>query len=217
VTVKTISDPAKSHEMIMSYINTSTWVFAVDGDEVYDPRGLVQLREELLSGTHDNYWRIIGNVLNCIDLDMEAGEARGYLSPPSRSITKLFNFNAITEWSGVQGERLHGGEIIFKEKYKDKNCLRIHDEVSWDESSFRCLHLCFMARSSKDKSPENGMVTRWNLAEQQGRGLLIYFFSKILNVMGVAKPSDWKAEKYGRGELVARDVEPFLIKSPDND
>ena len=211
-TVKVIKivHPAESHEILMQFVNTPTWVFAVDGDEVYDPEGLAKIKTELLSGRHDSYWRIIGNVLNCTELDTENAKARGYLSPPSRSITKLFNFNAITDWSGVKGERLHGGVISFKGGYSDNRCFRLHEEISWDESVFRCLHLCFMPRSGKDGKPKNGITTRWNLAEQQGKGLLNYLFAKALNFIGVTKSSGWKMEKYGRGEVVSKDVVPFL-------
>ena len=210
VVVQNIDHPVESHEMLLRYINTPTWVFAVDGDEVYDPEGLSKLRGQILSGNHDRYWRIIGNVLNCLGIDEEARMARGYLSPPSRSITKLFNFNAILEWSEVRGERLHGGQKSFKENYQDSSCLRMHEEISWDESCFRCLHLCFMPRSRKDGNRQKGIVTRWNLAEQQSRGGFVYALSKLLNFWGISMSSDWKYKKYGRGEVVSRDVSAFL-------
>jgi glycosyltransferase involved in cell wall biosynthesis len=210
VSVTSINHPAESHEMLMSYIDTPTWVFAVDGDELYDPVGLKQMRKEILAGLHDGYWRIIGNVLNCVHLDIEEKRARGYLSPPSRSITKLFNFNAIVGWSGVHGERLHGGEISFKNGYQESSCLRLHEQISWEKSNLRCLHVCFLARSSKDRKTRNGVVTRWNLAEQQSRGFLILLFSKIVNFLGISMSSNWKHLKYSRGDLVTKDIVTFL-------
>jgi len=213
VSVKIINHPAESHQMLLPYINTSTWIFAVDGDEIYDPVGLAQLRTQIMAGSFDGYWRILGNVLNCISLDRETNQAHGYLSPPSRSITKLYNFNAIDDWSGVEGERLHGGTISFKEGFQDSTCLRLHEKVLWDNSIFRCLHLCFMPRSSMDSKPKNGIVTRWNLAEQQSKGVLVFFFAWFFRLLGISRSSEWKFRKYGRGPVAAKNVEQFIQRS----
>ena len=55
---------------------------------------------------------ILGNVLNCITFNPAIGQAGGYLAPPCRSMTKLYNFNAIESWAGPCPERLHGGDGI---------------------------------------------------------------------------------------------------------
>ena len=89
--------------MIEQYAGTSTWVFGVDGDELYDAARLEGFREDLLGGGYDGVFKVASNVLNCVELDPE--RARGYLSPPSRSITKLYNFAAIDEWRGDGSER----------------------------------------------------------------------------------------------------------------
>lgn len=216
ITFTSIDHPAQSHEMIMPFVNTPTWIFAVDGDELYDPLGLSKLRNGIINGSYDGYWKIIGNVLNCIELDLVTGMASGYLSPPSRSITKLYNFNAIHSWDGVQVERLHGGKISFKRGYQQSCRLRLHEQVSWDESIFRCLHLCFMARSSKDKKPMNGIVTRWNLAEQYNKGLLTFVLAQMFNRLGVSLSSGWKFRKYGRGKVVTRNISQFLNASKES-
>ena len=65
-----ITDPAESQKLIEPYINTDTWIFAVDGDEVYDPKGLMELKEKMLMGECDQYWMIYGNVLHCTDKGM---------------------------------------------------------------------------------------------------------------------------------------------------
>lgn len=210
VTVKSIAHPKESHEIVQPFVNTSTWVFAVDGDEIYDPAGLARLRTGLLEGTYDNYWRIIGNVFNCVELDIDGKLAKGYLSPPSRSITKLYNFHAIEDWSGVTGERLHGGEIVFKKGYRETVCLRLHEELDWEKSFFRCLHLCFIARSSKDSKPKNGVTTRWNLAEQQSRGVLVLLLARVFRRLGISLTSQWKLERYGRGRLVTKNIAGFF-------
>src|SRR5688572_8109899 len=42
-----IRDPRESHEMLVPLANTNTWVFGVDGDEIYDPTGLEKVRGRL--------------------------------------------------------------------------------------------------------------------------------------------------------------------------
>lgn len=212
ISFRSIGHPAESHAMVMPYVDSNTWVFAVDGDEIYDRQGLVTLRQSILEGNYDAYWRVIGNVLNCTALDLTAKRANGYLSPPSRSITKLYNFSAISNWSGVGGERLHGGEISFKKGFEKAPVLRLHEQVNWDHSIFRCLHLCFLPRSNSDKVSKNGIATRWNLAEQQSKGIWTLLVARILGRLGISRPSIWKQERYGRGELVTKDIAPFLDK-----
>jgi hypothetical protein len=112
--VRRTAHAAESHRLVEPYAGTRTWVFGVDGDELYDPERLLTFREQLLGGEYDHAFKIASNVLNCVDLDRTQGTATGYMSPPSRSITKLYNFGAIDSWAGDGAERLHGGEIDFR-------------------------------------------------------------------------------------------------------
>ena len=214
ITCRQIEDPGESHRMIEPFAGTPTWIFAVDGDELYDPAGLESFRKELETGKYDKYWRVIGNALNCVRLDLAGDQAEGYLSPPSRSITKLFNFAAITGWPGANGERLHGGKPAFKPGYGEKSRYVLNAEKTWDESSFRCLHLCFLPRSRLDKIGEDGRVSRWNLAEQQGNGLLVRVYASLLKRLGIYRTSGWKQDRYARGSLVSRPVRQFFQRAP---
>ena len=101
IELQRITDTRESHFLINGYAGSRTWIFAVDGDEVYDPAGLERLRGEVLSGQYDEWWIVFGNVLNCTAVDPSAGVASGYLAPPCRSMTKLFNFNLIESWDGA--------------------------------------------------------------------------------------------------------------------
>jgi len=196
-----------SHEMIQEYAGTNTWVFGVDGDEIYDPYVLSEFRKELLSGRYDDWWVIFGNVLNCIDLDLNKKEAAGYLAPPCRSMTKLYNFKAIFRWDGPCLERMLGGAPVFKEGYDLSLRLNLHEKISWEEAKFRCLHTCFLHRSSQDPPI---LRDRPNPAELSAKGRLdkvgLGFINKILN----KQKSHWKKEKYLRGDLVRLDVSPFF-------
>ena len=53
-----IDDIAISHELIKSYAGRKTWIFGVDGDEIYDPAGLAAFRKVLLAGNYDHSWMV---------------------------------------------------------------------------------------------------------------------------------------------------------------
>ena len=79
--------------------------------------------------------------------------ASGYLAPPSRSVTKLFNFAAIDSWTRCYRQYMHDGEIAFRPGYSRESLGLLGERQPWEESSFRCLHVCFLTRSSLD-TPE---------------------------------------------------------------
>ena len=198
-----IGQTGDSHILIQPYVGTPSWVFGVDGDEIYDPEGLTKFREELLSGMYDDWWVIFGNVLNCISLDLEKREAAGYLAPPCRSMTKLYNFKIIASWEGPCLERMLGGTPVFKKGFDASLRLNLHLQISWEHSLYRCLHTCFLQRSSLDPS---GGKDRPNPVELSSRSfwdrLGLGFLSKFCG----EKKSLWKKEKYLRGPLVTLDV-----------
>jgi len=199
----------ESHKLIEQYAGTSTWVFGVDGDELYDAARLEGFREDLLGGGYDGVFKVASNVLNCVELDPE--RARGYLSPPSRSITKLYNFAAIDEWRGDGSERLHGGRILFRDGYDEGSVDNIGERIGWDETPLRCLHACFLRRSSSER-PRSGepharpILEETQLQDRSWRGDL----KRRLRRRRPPDESAWKREKYMRGDLVSLDASPFL-------
>ncbi|MCI5210091.1 MAG: glycosyltransferase [Candidatus Electrothrix sp. ATG2] len=136
-----IRQPSVSHDLIKKYCGKNAWIFGVDGDELYDPNGLKELRVALMRGDYDAYWMVLGNVLNCTEMNLDEQYARGYLAPPCRSMTKLYNFSAIDSWSGYCSERLHGGEIVFRPGFSTTDRFYMYKDVAWQDSCFRCLHL----------------------------------------------------------------------------
>lgn len=204
-----ISGPGQSQDLIREYAGTESWIFGVDGDEIYDPAGLLKLREDLLDDKYNEWWQVFGNTLNCVELDMERGTASGYLAPPSRSMTKLYNFSAIIAWNGRCVERLHGGDIKFKDGYSESKRLNMHLETAWDLSPCRCLHTCFLRRSSADPTTD---YFRENIMEITAKGWRDRFrewapWSRNKKV----EPYGYKREKYMRGDLVELDVSSFFI------
>jgi glycosyltransferase involved in cell wall biosynthesis len=195
-----------SHTWIQQFAGTRTWVFGVDGDEIYDPVGLARFRATLLGGELDRWWVVFGNVLNCMTIDRERNEATGYLAPPCRSMTKLYNFHAISRWDGPCLERLHGGTPVFREGFDASLRLNLHEQASWDESAYRCLHTCFLRRSSRDREGRD----RPNLMDLAARGFLERIRLGFPWRRGPAAPGKWKREKYMRGELVSKDASAFF-------
>lgn len=194
--------PRESHELLKPLMGTPTWVFGVDGDEVYDPAGLIEMRARVLGGEFEKIWRMKGNALHCTKIDPARRHASGHASPPSRSITKFYNFNAISAWEGDTVERLHGGTITFKSGWHDEMKRNLQDETPWESSPFRCLHLCFLRRSSRDTQDP---AVRENIMETHRGGLL----NRLKRLVGGKTLSTWKQDHYGRGPLVETSTEPF--------
>ncbi len=208
--VRRIAESRESHLVLREFMGRSgTWVFAVDGDEIYDPEGLARLRGRMETGELDEWWVVFGNVLNVVELDEVEGRASGYLAPPCRSMTKLYNFAAITGWEGRDiVERLHGGRIEFREGFDAGRRLALHEDVTWEEADFRCLHCCFLRRSSSDGE---GAGVRRNIMDRHVRSLRKVWAS-VRERLGGAPAVDWKQDKYRRGDQETRDVRGFFPK-----
>jgi len=204
-----ITHPSESHDLLKPFAGTRTWVFAVDGDEIYDPTLLEGFRHRLLAGEFDAFWRMKGNVLHCTSLTAKLTSASGYMAPPSRSITKLYNFNAITAWEGDTVERLHGGSIRFKEGFDDSHKLNFQESLGWEESPLRCLHLCFIPRSSRDTGPHEGGI-RENIQEIYRGGLFRRLGRLAGRLIKIQPSSRWKMEYYQQGPLAKVDCSPFF-------
>lgn len=202
-----LESPTESHDLLAGLAGTSTWVFAVDGDEIYDPVGLADFRSRLLAGEFAASWMVMGNVLNCTRLDEAAGQAEGYLSPPSRSITKLYNFSAIDFWEGPTPERLHGGRIGFRPGFSADQKRLLHEEIPWDASPLRCLHVCFLPRSRSESGAD---TERENIMEKQPQGLLTRGRRWLARWLGREPQSSWKRDRYRRGPLTTVETTSFF-------
>ncbi len=207
VEVVKIASARESHSMVTGYAGSPTWVFAVDGDEIYDPDGLGRLRQEIIAGKYDDWWVMFGNVLNCVAIDRDAKTATGYLAPPCRSMTKLYNFRLIDGWDGAYTHVFANGTIHFKPGYDASRRLNLHEKIPWEESHYRCLHTCFMRRSSLDSK---GATSRPNVSESVRGGAWNSLRRMASRLMGRPPASGWKLEKYARGPLVTVDATEFF-------
>jgi hypothetical protein len=205
-----------AHQLLEPYAGTPTWVLGVDGDELYDPAGLRRLRSDLLAGAHADVFRLKAHVLNCDELDEDAGSASGWLSPPSRPITKLFNFGAVESWPAI-AEPLQGGDAVFRPGYQWESRRDLAEGTSWETDPLRCLHVCFLPRSTLDEEDVAG--GRKSLAES--REFDLGPVGRLKRLVRPPRPAphivelerqgkNWKQEWYARGDRVTVDAGPFL-------
>jgi hypothetical protein len=220
LSVQRTSDAGDSHRAIEGYAGTRTWVLGVDGDELYDPSGLTELKERLAQGAYDGAFHLKGHVLNCTELDEESGRATGYLAPPSRPVTKLFNMDAVDAWTGCL-ERLHAGEPVFRAGYDWESLVYVSEEAGWDGDPLRMLHTCFLRRSTGDADgdvrlglPETGAWRRGprGFVDRLRRRRHLDPRMKEYRRRG----SSWKQEWYARGPLVSVDARLFLAGAQES-
>lgn len=175
-------DHHNSHLVIDEYIGGDYWIFGVDGDEIYDPKGLKKLKPLILNANYDNYFNIKGQSLHCSK--NEYPFFYGYMHG-AKSICKLYNFSILKSWN--QRERLHHGRIKLKNGLERKTLNMDMNQESWDNSFFRCLHMCFMKRSSLDlndnpRQPPLGCVPNNKLRKYKKGDLLkltAHFYENI--------------------------------------
>lgn len=203
-----LEHPKESHDLLQPYVGRNVWVFAVDGDEIYDPRRLAEFRPRLLAGEFARHWMILGNVVHCRDIDQDGKTATGFATPPSRSMVKLYNFAAIDSWDGDTPERLHGGRISFRPGYHEQAKLELFKTCSWDDAPLRCLHMCFLPRSSKDRAEARG--ARESIIETFYGGWTGHLRRCFGRILGRAEASPSKTERYARGEPVTVGTTPFF-------
>jgi glycosyltransferase involved in cell wall biosynthesis len=199
----------EANEFLRPYVGKDVWVFGVDGDELFEPDRLRALRPRLLAGEFDRWYLVKGNMLHCEELDAGAGRAAGWLAPPSRSITKLFNFAALERWEGQAIEHLYGGERTLRSGYTDEPIYWLRDEWDWASSPFRCLHVCFLRRSSRQ--PE-GLTARRSVIEWTGIPPFRRAAGRLRELVGRPPDSAWKLAKYRQGPRVTvDDVAGFFL------
>jgi hypothetical protein len=201
-----IAQAKASHDLIKPYAGTNTWLLSADADEIYDAARLAAFRLRLLAGEFDEWWGIRLSMLHCASLDFGSRTAIGWPAPPARSGTKLFNFAAISSWDGAAHSRLHGGTPQFREG-RTPSVHHVGEHHAWDEVPFRCLHVCFLRRSSREPERE---VARQSFGDRRSGPLSRRVWYAARRKAGRPPASWWKLEKYARGELVAVPIDPFF-------
>jgi hypothetical protein len=211
-----IRNPSVSHDLIKGYAGEPVWVLGVDGDELYDPIGLRTLRAMLLRGDLDDRWLVRGNALHCVDLDDARTRATGYLAPPSASPTKLHNFGLIEAWDGPCPERLHGLDGLRFKPGRTGGKYGLNLEYEWGESPFRCLHVCFLQRSSRERRAQARTTIAGRNAPRRLPFRLAYRAREGLRgTIGLPERSASKLQSYRLGEPTTVDASPFFDSRRD--
>ena len=216
VEIMDVRHPRRTHKYLEPLAGTPTWVFCIDGDEIHDPAGLAVMRKRLLSGEYGNHWSLQGHFVHAVAVCSEEERAFGYSQPLSVGGDRLFNCQAIESWSDGT-ERLHAGRIVFRPGY-DRTTLHLWKRETWNESVFRCLHLCFMPRSSLDASGElaGGEFGRKNPAELYKERFIYQRLRRAVRrrfKAGVDEVRDYKQRQYAQGPVGDFDISGFGLPS----
>jgi len=206
--VQQLRHPRESQDLIKKFAGQNVWIFGLDGDEIYDPAGLLRLRERLRAGEFRGDWMVLGNVLHVTKVAPDRSTVSGHLAPPCRSMTKLYNFAAIDSWDGYCAERLHGGSPRFRPGYDESRKRNLHEVTPWETSDFRCLHMCFQPRSSR-----GGDAARPNIMELYGPSRRWSWWRALRRRLGFSSEARWKYERYRRGKEVTVEATPFFAES----
>jgi hypothetical protein len=101
---------------------------------------------------------------------------------------------------------LQGGDVVFRPGFHWESRRDLAAGTTWETDPLRCLHVCFLRRSSREVEPG----TRKNLDESRefDRGPLGVIKRFVRRPPSQAK--NWKREWYARGERVTVDATPFL-------
>lgn len=192
------SDLTQTHNFIQQYVGKDVWLFGVDGDEIYDPAGLAALRQRIISNEFADSWMLRAHFLHVAHLNN--GTARGWMAPPSRDPSKLYNMQLVESWPATPGRPLFLGvdtlRLFDGGGYFDRQ-RALNEEATWDESCFRCLHMRFMPRSRMDERVDRLAEPRLNPDD----------------VTFLARKRQGRNDRriYRRGELVTVPTAPFRL------
>src|SRR4029077_13628694 len=121
-------------------------------------------------------------------------------------MTKLYNFRMLQQLDANAPQRLHSRKSrdVFHEGFHSLLRFDLYKETAWEDAYFRCLHACFLPRSTQE--PAGAMRENVSESLQPLRRLKRLARSAI----GLKSASDYKREKYMRGPRVSVDASPFF-------
>lgn len=177
ITYQQVHDTSEAQDHIQSYIGEKVWMLVLDGDEIFDPKGISRVARSVKEGKFDDYAWIRSLFFHVDSLDMDLGRASGWMGPPSADSVKLHNLSLIKKWPKDNRTLIQAKTRVFKfpltflshvphpyrsifsffgfskwqNKLKSKYTYRFANHYKWENSPLRCLHLRFIDRSSKDK------------------------------------------------------------------
>ncbi len=151
IEIKRVTDITRFLDYVQSYIGTNTWMICADGDEIYDPIGLKKIRTNILNGKFQKYYELRGFFFHAYKLDISSRIAKGYMAPPAKEPSKLYNLSMIDEWKPDGTAHLHARIKFNNSRYNIKSSAYVLNEKNkWDNCNYRCLHVRFLKRSSTE-------------------------------------------------------------------
>jgi len=193
-----------SQKALRPFYRTNTWFFAVDGDEIYEPAGLAEVRRRIMQGEFDSMYHppLGSHYLNCTAVSTDNKTAAGYAWPTA---ARLYNFAVVKGWKNENRERLHGCPIFMDDH---QNQAFPSASASWDEAALRCLHLCFMPRSSGAKCRPFSLVG-WKRRRKER--IKPNPSGNPHNARpGPGNTVEYKMKKYAVGEIVHKEIGGFI-------
>lgn len=182
-------DLLHTHSCVERFCNTDTWVFGVDGDEIYHP-DIVPFLNDLRSGLYKDHYLIRGWYFHATEIN--GNTATGYFGPPSEYPTKLYNFKNISEWKDDHSR------ILFQVKNRTKVGGIKEIGAPWDLWPVKCLHMRFFKRSSIESDTTGKRLTgddRTGHGSRKDRGGIDNYNLRL---------------KYQRGELCTIKITEFI-------
>jgi len=195
-----------SQKALRPFYQTPTWLFRVDGDEIHEPAALAGVRRRIMQGEFDSvYQPPLGcHVLNCKAVSMENKTATGYEFPTRLA---LHNFAPVTGWKNESRERLHGHPVFVDSRTAGDG---FYNTASWSESPTRCLHLCFMPRSSGAKRHPFELIG-WKRRRKER--IKPNPSGNPYNARpGPGNTVEYKMQKYAAGECAQQNIERFVTR-----
>lgn len=204
IQVVEVEDAYDTHKYVEDFAGKDFWCFGVDGDEIYDPAGLARLKPRILAREYKDHWRIYGHALHVTGIDWNTRRALGYAQPEARSITKLYNFNAITSWRQGRHQRLHGKTMEFRPGNSLEKAHCVWNDVSCGDSDLRCLHMCFVPRSPLEQNADG----RPNPSEHMKSKALLRRAGQLLGLprWDSGRKKNYKDRHYAQGPFKAADI-----------
>lgn len=95
---------------------------------------------------------------------------------------------------------------MFRPGFDESRRRNLHEQTDWENADFRCLHMCFLRRSSTEPIRS---APRRNIMDRQAWGWRKVLKETVRIARGMPL-SNWKLERYARGPLVEKPVQMFF-------
>jgi len=193
-----------SQKALREFYQTPSWVFRVDGDEIHEPAALGDVRRRIMQGEFDSVYQppLACHVLNCTAVSMRDKTATGYAFPTRLG---LHNFAAVRGWENENRERLHGHPVFIDDRFSTRVS---HDKPAWHDAPLRCLHLCFMPRTSGATRHPFALIG-WKRRRKE-RIKPNPSGNPHHARPGPGNTVEYKMQKYATGELMRHNIDGFI-------